>query len=82
MGLDRTAAAGLASRHGGTFPAEAVLRHIDGREEVPAHETDMPTWGLSFQDPSRDSSQEKEIQAKLAELVEYLKTLQTPAAKP
>ncbi len=72
----------IASRNHGEFQADQVLRRVDGRDQVPGHETDMPSWGLSLQDPARDSSQEKDVQAKLAELVAYLKTLQPAAAKP
>ncbi len=70
----------LANRHGGVFDAEAVRQAIDGRQEVAAHgEQDMPVWGLAFQHPEQTGDQEKEVAAKLDELVAYLETIQAPA---
>jgi mono/diheme cytochrome c family protein len=72
----------IASRHGGEFRRDEVQSRIDGRETLEAHAaSDMPAWGLSFQDASKDASQEKEIRARLADLVAYLETLQVPPAK-
>jgi len=72
----------IATRHGGEFKPEDVQRKIDGRETLPGHtDTDMPAWGASLQDAGKDASQETEIQARIADLVAYLATLQVPPAK-
>ena len=69
----------IASRHGGEFKADDVRRKIDGREAPAEHtDSDMPAWGVSLQDPGKDASQEAEIQARIADLVAYLATLQDP----
>jgi len=42
----------LASKNGGQFPAEMVVRRIDGETEVLAHGGPMPLFGLVLQGPS------------------------------
>ncbi|HRC86035.1 MAG TPA: cytochrome c [Thermoanaerobaculia bacterium] len=70
----------IVERNKGTFPAEAVLQRIDGRTAVPAHGSgDMPVWGLSFQNPEKLGDQEPDVQAKLAQLVAFLESIQAPA---
>jgi len=70
----------LAAGNDGVFPAEEVRRAIDGREAVLGHgRRDMPIWGLSFRDPGRDSDQEAEVQAKIRDLVAYLRSIQEGA---
>jgi len=67
----------LASAHGGKFPADRVYARIDGREPVLAHgPSDMPVWGMSFQDPGKDYNQESMVEHKIRDLVAYLATLQ------
>lgn len=67
----------LASKHGGKFPADRVYARIDGREPVVAHgPSDMPVWGLSFQDPGKDTNQEPMVENRIHDLVTYLATLQ------
>lgn len=67
----------LASKHGGKYPADWVYARIDGREPVVAHgPSDMPVWGLSFQDPGRVDNQEGMVQNRIQDLVAYLATLQ------
>ena len=74
----------LAKRNGGVFAAEKVREAIDGRHTVAAHgESDMPVWGLSFRPPTEEgaatkaeSTQEAEVQAKLDDLVAFLRSLQ------
>jgi len=77
----------LAKRNGGTFPAERVLRTIDGRTTIGPHGTrEMPVWGQVFleqesaQPPSgrRRVGPEWTVQKRLLELVEYLRQLQEP----
>jgi mono/diheme cytochrome c family protein len=68
----------LAAKDGGVFDAEKVRQAIDGRETVAAHgESDMPVWGMTFDQPERDGEEEQaEIRAKLDDLVAFLQTLQ------
>jgi len=68
----------IAIRHHG-FRSDEVQRRIDGRDPLEAHaDNDMPAWGSSLQDPGRDASQEKDVHARIADLVAYLETLQVP----
>lgn len=69
----------LTERNKGEFPVERVTASIDGRsiEEVPGHgPRDMPVWGMSFQDPAKDTNQEGDVQHKIADLVAFLQTVQ------
>lgn len=67
----------LSAKNDGKFPAEEIYEAIDGRNEVAAHGSrEMPIWGFSFQDPSRDEDQEAEVRERLLDLVAYLETLQ------
>jgi mono/diheme cytochrome c family protein len=69
----------LAQRNQGVFPADRVFATIDGRDTqaAPAHgPSDMPVWGMSFQDPAKDTDQEAEAQAKIADLVAFLESVQ------
>ena len=66
----------LAKRNKDKFPIERVTRNIDGRDRLPGHGTEMPIWGLGFQDPSSDANQEEEVQRRISALVAYLRTLQ------
>jgi mono/diheme cytochrome c family protein len=69
----------LAAGNEGTFPVDRVFAKIDGRDAaaVPTHgPSDMPVWGMSFQDPAKDTDQEAGAQAKIADLVAFLETVQ------
>lgn len=67
----------LSASNGGRFPKEQTYARIDGRDMVPAHgPSDMPVWGLSFQDPGKDSDQEAMVRHKLNDLVAYVESLQ------
>ena len=73
----------IARRNSGVFDRAKVQEAIDGRREVTEHgERDMPVWGLSFQREGNEEEREEAVQAKLADLVAYLETLQAPAEKP
>ncbi len=72
----------IASRNGGRFDDDAVLRAIDGRRAVAAHgPRDMPVWGDVFESefaaegaprPAATSVMRAQL------LADYLKTLQEP----
>jgi hypothetical protein len=69
----------LAQRDGGEFPAQDVLRTIDGRFERPAHGArDMPVWGWQlYNSQSNDDPAERaRVDAMLGRLVEYLRAVQ------
>jgi mono/diheme cytochrome c family protein len=67
----------IAKRADGEFPVERVRSTIDGRTELAAHGArEMPVWGLSFADPGRDVSSEREIEAEINALVRYVGSLQ------
>lgn len=63
--------------HDGVFPEQDVYKKIDGRISIAAHGSrEMPIWGLSFADPSRDSDQEKEISGRINDLVDWIRSIQ------
>ncbi|HYU34058.1 MAG TPA: cytochrome c [Thermoanaerobaculia bacterium] len=69
----------LAAGNSGKFPAEQVFASIDGRgiEVTPTHgPRDMPVWGLSFQDPAKDTDQEADAQQKIADIVTFVQSVQ------
>ncbi|MEO8077639.1 MAG: cytochrome c [Acidobacteriota bacterium] len=69
----------LASRNGGTFPAEKVEGFIkgEGRLSTPAHgASDMPVWGPIFQGlDNRDAINEARIET----IVKYIALIQAKA---
>lgn len=60
----------------GLFPADRVRRAIDGRVEVAGHGLqEMPVWGDVFADDA-SADERAQADAKIADLVAFLKTLQ------
>ena len=74
----------IAARRGGEFPDAEIAHWIDGRFDVPAHGSrEMPIWGRKLADPiAEDASGEEVARGRIDLLVEYLKTIQAPAAAP
>jgi mono/diheme cytochrome c family protein len=71
----------IARRNGGRFPAEKVGKIIDGRASLKGHGgTDMPIWGDAFKN-TRQGVDERRVKAIIADLVQYLATLQPAAEK-
>ena len=72
----------IASRNGGTFPAQKLREVIDGRAAVGAHGTrDMPVWGGRFrqeamEDAGTRGTPEWEVRSRIDALVDYLSRLQ------
>jgi len=67
----------LSERFGNPLPEDQVARFIDGRAEVRAHgPRDMPVWGARFYAETQDANA---VQARIAELVAYLESIQTGA---
>ncbi|MDH3283422.1 MAG: cytochrome c [Acidobacteriota bacterium] len=72
----------ISRRRGGRFPFEDVYRIIDGRSEVSGHGArKMPIWGLAFQDPGSDASQEDQVRGRILQLIRYLRSIQEPPEK-
>jgi mono/diheme cytochrome c family protein len=71
----------LAMRNGGTFPRQRVARLIDGREQMDAHNREMPIWGdwfkleaeEGFDGPAGDDAK---IRKRIDDLVELLQSMQ------
>jgi len=67
----------LATANGGKFPFEKAYEAIDGRRPVASHgPSDMPVWGLSFQDPGKVTDQEPAVRARIKDLIAFVETLQ------
>lgn len=73
----------LAWEQGGRFPAKYVRWAIDGRTDVIAHgPREMPVWGNEFRheqgmgDLPALKPQERDIKARIEDLVTYLKSIQ------
>ena len=65
----------LAQKNGGKYPGLKVAAAIRGEGTVPAHGTkDMPVWGHLFWGMS--GGHETEVQQRVANLTNYIETLQ------
>jgi mono/diheme cytochrome c family protein len=66
----------LSVSNGGKYPALKVSSAIRGTNDLPAHGSkDMPVWGLLFS--ALSNGHEGEVQQRVANLTQYLETLQT-----
>ncbi len=75
----------LARANAGIFPTERVIARVDGRDPVAAHgPSDMPVWGMSFNDPGKDTNQEPAVQARIRDIVAFVESQQVKGedAKP
>jgi mono/diheme cytochrome c family protein len=71
----------ISQEHGGSFPVDTVYQMIDGRREVEAHGSrEMPVWGNIWTERDGEPIPEEEVQARINELVEYIRTLQVAEA--
>lgn len=69
----------VAKRNGGEYPAEKVLRIVDGRKPLPGYGgPDMPIWGDAFRNAETGYDDAK-VKEKVRSVVDYLRTLQAPA---
>lgn len=65
----------LSSKAGGEFPFWRVYRSVDGRLELPGHETrEMPIWGFVFRKSRWDT--ETQIRDRILDLVYYIESIQ------
>ncbi len=68
----------LASRSGGTFPFDRVVRIVSSGEPVRGHGTeDMPAWGDAFK--KTKGTEEKTVEAAVRNLAHYLWSVQHSA---
>jgi mono/diheme cytochrome c family protein len=66
----------LAARNKGEFPEMKVLGAISSGPRTPAHGSAvMPVWGPMFREVT-DAATESEVQLKIYNLMEYIRTLQ------
>jgi len=68
----------LRARSNGTFPREAVMRYIDGRDLPAAHgERLMPVWGDTFAGTGDDAdANEAQARAAIAAITDFVAELQ------
>ncbi|MGA7908518.1 MAG: cytochrome c [Candidatus Sulfotelmatobacter sp.] len=65
----------LAQKSGGKYPSAHVASVIRGQASMPSHGSqDMPVWGPLFSSISQ--GHESQVQQRVANLVEYIGTLQ------
>jgi mono/diheme cytochrome c family protein len=83
FGLSRPAPdlTNLTVRNGGTFPRERVARLIDGREQINAHDREMPIWGDWFKLEAEEgfdgqAGDEAKIRKRIDDLVDLLQSMQ------
>ena len=72
----------LASRHGGVFPLERVLKRIDGTDPLVSHGSPMPVYGPYFEGVANTamklpSGQPVLVSEPIADLVGYLQSVQS-----
>ncbi len=66
----------LSARNGGQFPDAKVAQAIKAGPQIPAHgSAEMPVWGPIFS-AMRTTASDAEVQLRVYNLAEYLKTLQ------
>ena len=69
----------LAKANGGSFPFDAVLTTIDGRDGVRAHGSAMPIWGERFEaSATSERGEPADLVAKgrILSLIYYLQSIQ------
>jgi len=80
VGLEPGDLTQLSKQHGGEFPADAVYKAIDGRDEVSAHHLGrrrMPVWGLDFQLGAEHTPEsEASLRRRISALAHYVGTMQ------
>ncbi len=69
----------LTQANDGSFPFEAILTTIDGRDGVRAHGSTMPIWGERFQSSAasqRGETADMVARGRILSLVYYLQSIQ------
>jgi mono/diheme cytochrome c family protein len=66
----------LSRKNGGKFPAAHVASVLGGEADLASHgNKEMPVWGPIFRNISRGNA--AEVQQRIANLTEYIQSLQT-----
>ena len=69
----------LRERYGGVYPIDSVYAYIDGRADIQAHGTrEMPVWGNVWAEQEGHAVAPEQVDRRIRELVEYIRTLQEP----
>jgi 4'-phosphopantetheinyl transferase EntD len=68
----------LKARAGGTFPRDAVMQYIDGRNLPAAHgERLMPVWGDTFAGSASDAAEGDAIaRERISAITDFIERLQ------
>lgn len=67
----------LTQENGGAFPIERVRASIDGRDSTRAHGTRaMPVWGNIWEEEGGKLRDQNDVQQRIDEVAEYIRTLQ------
>ena len=67
----------LAAQNAGQFPTDRVKESIKAGPNVPAHGSqEMPIWGHMFSRMGSSKNPDAEVQLRVSNLVEYIKTMQ------
>ena len=69
----------LSQANGGSFPFDAILATIDGRDGVRAHGSAMPIWGERFKSSAtseRGETADMVARGRILSLVYYLQSIQ------
>ena len=68
----------LSQENGGVFPAEDVRKVVDGRKTPRWHQRvrDMPYWGEVFEAEANNPTSKAQVQARIADIVDYVKGIQ------
>jgi mono/diheme cytochrome c family protein len=71
----------LAAENDGKFPMDEVVEAVDGTRTVRAHGvSEMPVWGEVLRGASGDAPDQFKARDKVLVIVDYLRSLQKPAA--
>jgi mono/diheme cytochrome c family protein len=68
----------LSQKNGGRFPFEEVHEVVDGRTRSRWHQRhrEMPYWGEVFQLEEENPASKAKIEARIAAIVDYIRSLQ------
>ncbi len=73
----------LRAENDGDYPVDSVYAYIDGRADIQAHGTrEMPVWGNVWGEVSGARVPEEEVDQRIRELVEYIRTIQEAPEGP
>lgn len=69
----------LRAESDGGYEVDSVYAYIDGRADIQAHGTrEMPVWGNVWGEVSGEPVPQEEVDQRIRELVEYIRTIQEP----